>query len=141
MTEIRHNEITMPLPPGWRNETKDELLVIVAEEDGGFRPNIVLSRDRSRGETAEAFADRYLPNLRAALADYELLAEGPVDLGPHSGFMREHGFTANDQYLQQLQFYVVRGETAYTMTFTHVATRFPAMRSTAEELFGTARFD
>jgi hypothetical protein len=141
MTEVRHGDVRLPLPPGWKDDTPDDRqqVVVVGPEDQGFRPNVVITRDPSSGETAEAFADRHLPMLRDALPDYELLAEGLVTLGPHAGFMREHGMTANGRRMRQLQFCVVVGETVFTMTFAHVATRFPAMQAAAEELFASVR--
>jgi hypothetical protein len=136
MRELRHDDLAIPLLDGWEDGTQ---VVIVTKPDQGFRPNLVVSQDPIENETAKEFAHRHLPMLKEALTHYELVSEAEIDLGPHSGFIREQSFTVNEQQLRQIQFYVIRGHTAYTMTFTHLAERFEGLKGTAESIFEQIR--
>jgi hypothetical protein len=136
MPAIHHNQLTLMLPMGWEDGTQ---VVALGPVDGNFRPNLVASQEPVKGaESAEGFAQRQLPALKQALQNYALIKEGAAAFGRLSGFLREHQFTTRGTKLGQLQFYVISGRTAFTLTYTHLANRLSTTRRIAEQLFASA---
>jgi hypothetical protein len=138
MASVRHNEVHLSLPSGWRDASQ---VVITGPVDGNFRPNLVVSQEPSNNLTADKFAARQLPPLKAQLQGFALVKEGAARFGSHSGFLREHTFQFGAQKIAQLQFYVVRGPVAYAVTFSHLAPKLAAARKMAEDLFGKLSFE
>lgn len=148
MALLRHNELTIALPAGWREQSDVVAVVGLDRPEHNFRATMVVSRDRAaEGELADAFAARQLPLLRSAFPGYSLLSEGPCRLGGYDGFAREHTFTrgaANPQLgggtVRQLQWYVVHDGTAYTFTFTDLPANFAESREMAVRLLERVSF-
>ena len=148
MALLRHNELTIAIPAGWSEQSDVVAVVALERPEHDFQATMVVSRDRAtEGELAKAFAARQLPLLRSALAGYSLLSEGPLRVGGHEGFAREHAFMtgAGDPRLgggkvQQLQWYVVHGETAYTFTFSDLPADFAGSRPVAIGLLERVSF-
>jgi hypothetical protein len=141
MAEVVHNNISLPMPMGWEDGT--QVVIVAPEAEGGFRPNVVMSRDPPEppDETPQAFSARHQRALRSALERYELLDEHDHRrVGPYDGFLREHAFLANAQRLQQFQYYFRYEGWVYTLTFTHLASHFPEWRARALEIFAKLRF-
>lgn len=136
MGAIQHNEVMLALPSGWEDGSQ---VIALGPVDGSFRPNLVVSREAARSETAEQFAKRQLPSLRSALKGLAVVAEGPASFGSNKGFLRQHTFTAQGAKLGQLQFYVLHGQFAYTLTFTHLANKLAGTRKLAEQLLGSVK--
>jgi len=141
VTLLRHNELTIALPAGWREQSEVVAVVGLDRPEHDFQATMVVSRDlAAEGEHAEAFAARQLPLLRGALAGYSLLSEGPLRLAGHDGFAREHAFMTGGGNVQQLQWYVVHNGTAYTFTFTDLPADFADSRAVAIKLLERASF-
>jgi hypothetical protein len=143
MALLRHNELTIALPAGWREHSDVVAVVALERPEHDFRATMVVSRDRAgEDELAEAFAARQLPLLRGALRAYSLLSQGPLRAGGHDGFAREHTFiTSGGGNVQQLQWYVVHDETAYTFTFTDLPVDFADSRAVAIKLLERVSFE
>jgi hypothetical protein len=145
---LRHNELTMALPPGWKDETEVVAIVALERPEHRFRATVVVSCDRAaEGETADAFAARQLPLLRGAFLEYTVIAEGPLRIGAQDGFVREHSFAsragnvpATVETVQQLQWYVIHDGTAYTFRFSDLPADFADSRPTAITLFERVSF-
>ena len=130
---LRHNNIEIPLLPGWEDDTQ---IVVLGVAEGDFRPNIVVSHEPIEpGESVEEFAARQLHLLEAALEGYYSVKEEVATFGPHTGFLREHEFEVNGQQLQQMQFYIPYGNEVYTFTATHSLGKFASSKSIFEGLF------
>ena len=141
MALLRHNELTIALPAGWREQSDVVAVVGLDRPEHDFQATMVVSRDRAgEAEHAEAFAARQLPLLRGALAGYSLLSEGPLRLAGHDGFVREHSFTSGGGTVRQLQWYVVPDGTAYTFTFTDLPADFAESRAMAVGLLERVSF-
>jgi hypothetical protein len=138
MPSVRHNEIELPLPSGWRDTTQ---VVITGPADGDFRPNLVVTQEPSNSLTADKVAARQVPTLKAQLQAFTVVKEGAAKFGAHSGFLREHTFEYAGKKIAQLQFYVVRGPTAYAVTFSHLAPKLNSARKSAEELFAKLKLE
>jgi hypothetical protein len=121
MALIRHNEISLPLPPGWEDHSQ---VLAVGPREGNFRPNIVITFEFPDGnESVEHFARRQLPSLQKSLDRLEVIAEGPVIFGGLSGYLREYRFVINNITAKQLQFHVLAGPKIYTFTYTDLPDR------------------
>jgi hypothetical protein len=141
VTQLRHNELAIALPPGWA-EVTDVIAVLALERpEHAFQASVVITRDRADdGETAQGFAARQAPLLRAALPNYTLLTEAPLRVGEIDGFAREHTFR-DAVPVRQLQWYAVNSGTAYTFTFTDQPATFEQTRPRALELLRNATFE
>ena len=136
---IKHNYITLPLPPQWEDESQ---VVVKGPRDGEFSPNCVCSREpRNSNETIAQFAARQLPQLRRALQSYAVVHEGETRFGDNSGFLREHSFSMDRGEIAQLQFYMISGEYVCTITFTHLLGKLNAVKPIAEQFFAHAKMD
>jgi hypothetical protein len=95
--------------------------VVVAEFEGEFHPNLVVSHERldDANESAEALARDVLPELRAGLDGCILLREEPAHTGQLDGFLREHSFEGWAVLLQQMQLYVAEWNRIYIHVFGH----------------------
>jgi hypothetical protein len=136
MAMLRHDDLVVPIPPDWEDGSQ---LVIVGKDDGGFRPNVVISRAQAEGRSIEGFVQHHSPMLQQALQDYEVIGQGPERFGATHGFLVEHTFAANNVRLHQIQFHVLVGGNVFTFTGTHLADRFETVRPTMTEVIGRTR--
>ena len=137
MPLLQHNFLNIQLLDGW-DDASD--IVALGPEEEGFRPNLVFSHEPTKpGETAEEFAARQLPQLRAALKGYAVRNEGRRRFGPNVGFVREQEFRMEKGDIGQLQFYVVLAGRCYTFTVTHLLKHIDRAREIAEQTISRAR--
>ena len=137
MPTIRHNELTLQLPEGWEDGTQ---VTLIAPADDNFRPNLIASRDHVRpGTVLRSFAANQVLILRRALKNYALVEEAPARFGGIEGLLREQTFESNGTPVAQVQFCFLAGQVVHTLTYTHLASKLPQARKTAEGLFASVQ--
>lgn len=136
---IRHGALQLPLPDGWYDASQ---VVAVGPDDGGFRPNIVVSLEPTpAGEPLEQFAARSLAAVRQATQEFALGGERSATFGPHKGVLREYAFSLQGNRLAQLQFLLVKDQVGYTFTYTQRPEKMAQTRSVAENFFASVHLD
>jgi hypothetical protein len=134
---IRSSNFILPLPIDWEDGSQ---LIAIGPERDGFRMNMVFATEPvARGISAAEFAAEQLPRLEVALDQYELVSQRDATFGPNVGYLREHRFAMEGSSIAQLQFHVVHGGTAYTMTFTQLAHYMDRSMPIAERLLSRVR--
>jgi hypothetical protein len=139
MGTVRHNEVVIPLPPGWEDTTR---VAVSGPLDGDFRPNVVVSKDTPVGDgTIEQFAMRQLPQLHSILPGLVVVEQRSVTLGSLNGYLLVYEFFANFVKVKQLQFYVLIGSTVYGFTYSHLPEKFELHRKSIEQMLSLIRID
>jgi hypothetical protein len=140
MAKLTKGRLAVSLPAGWQPMEAEDQIVAVGPAKSGARPNILLTVDASNtGETAESFAKKRLPEVRASLQGFALKSEGPAEYGKFKGFAREQTFSAGGKPIWQLQFWFVDKSEVYCVTFSDAAERADAARRTAKQMIAGAR--
>ena len=140
MDQVRHADVTLPLPLGWEDGSQ---IAILGPSNGQFRPNIVVSKERLKAdETFDQFIVQIKRSLREVLENYQICEEGRATIGKWSGYMLEQTFTNSDgrpsTILQQQQFFLIVGETVYTFTCSNTADAFDATRAEIKKIISGA---
>jgi hypothetical protein len=139
MSAPQPKKIRISLPAGWREAPAREGVEYVAlgPLQQGLQTNLVVTREVAADPSVEKFAERILVGLKRALTNYSLVKQFPVKLGSHQGYLREHLFTSRGRQVSQLQFYVLSGNFAVTITMTCPSSTAFENRSVAEKVFST----
>ena len=116
---IRHGSLTLPLPTGWVDASQ---VVALGPLEGTFRTSLVVSLEPALPEeTAQALAERRLPEVRKVAPEFALVAQQQASFGGKEGWLREQTFVVEGVRIAQLQFHVVREGTGFTFTYTQRA--------------------
>lgn len=134
-------QFVMGRPDGWLDLST---LVFAGPPRGDFSPSITVSRERlDRLVTAQQYAANQLSGLREEFGGLglEFLGEGPIELHNASAWQRVHSFRMPDSavVVRQWQTYVIRGDTAITVTCTDTESAWEQTLPTFRSAIGSLR--
>jgi hypothetical protein len=135
MASIKKAGISVVLPAGWRESPHPEGLLALGPVEGSLRPSLLISSAPAEAKSAEEEAARQLADLRS-LPAYKVVSEGAEKLGKVEGILRQQEFKEQNIVFVQFQLYVVRGKTAYTLTYSAPKTRGERAKTESKKLFG-----
>jgi hypothetical protein len=131
--KLRWSATPVSLPAGWVD--RSQLIVAGPLEDGFCSNCVVVCEEVKPGTTVEAFAAAQLAGLKH-LPGCRTGREAPATFGGVSGILRELEQRSAQLHVAQLQFYLVDGASAATVTYTTRAKRMKAERESAERIIG-----
>jgi hypothetical protein len=117
MNYVRLDDCAIPVPEGWSDRTQ---LIIVADgrEGDQFRPNVVMVRESTNGQSLKQLVETQLDALRETFDGFTITRSEHADFGPNDGELLEYKFTVEGREYRQIQFYVQYGDMFYTLTYS-----------------------
>jgi hypothetical protein len=113
-----------------------------AAREGGVVPNINVVLEPLRVEvTTDEYFDASKAAVESAFHGFDLLDEGRVLIDGNAARWIEYEWESENGRLHQRQAYVVKGKTAYVITFTASADGFDEHVSSQLQVEKTLRFD
>ena len=143
MQPLRHHDFAIGMPEQWTDVTS---VIVMGPAQDNYSPSITITRDYLNSPTsAEAYGKQQAETLAKELEQqlYELVDEGPIELGETEAYRREHRFLvpeAGNARVQQAQVYIVDGTKAVVITATDLASRFEQTRPTLMQAIGQFHF-
>ncbi|MFD8236849.1 tetratricopeptide repeat protein [Streptomyces sp. NPDC059696] len=139
MTSVHSSGVNVPLLPGW--EDRSQAIVVQTEQTDGFRPNIVVVHEESKGRTVDQMVAETLANLKVTFQQLRVGHSEPATLGRHTGHLIDFTFTAEGKRYRQTQFFTASGAHVFTFTASHIAHRFPAFWPVARKIIEESRIE
>jgi hypothetical protein len=103
------------MPKGWEDRTMVTLVGPVS--DDGFASNIVVTREKLEGSTTvEEYAKVQADLLRDEIEGVELMDERSIEINGLPAFQRLQRFAIEDQFVQQVQTFIMGDEIIYAIT-------------------------
>lgn len=117
------NGWTANLPAGWEDRS---MITLVGETDAsGFVANIVVTRQRIEARTTvEQFAGLQADLMKNEVEELQVLDERAVPIKGLPGYQRLQRFAAGGLLVQQVQTYILSGETVFAITGTATVEAF-----------------
>lgn len=153
MRLLHHEEIIIPLPPGWKvdpssqptptYEASSQSIASAPSLTGQVRPTLVVTSEKILSfETVETFARRQLDQLQRALGGLQILEEASVAHAYLSVYRREYEFSTGYQStprLRQIQYYVLVNHKVYSLTFTNAKEQSSDTKAFAQVMIARLR--
>lgn len=130
------------MPAGWEDRST---ITLVGETDGdGFVANIVVTRQRVLpAASIEEFAAQQAELMRREIKTIEVLDQRATTINNLPSYQRLQRFTAGELTIQQVQTFILSGDTIYAITGTASLASFdrsiPAFREFVETFEPTRR--
>lgn len=105
------------LPAGW--EDRSTITLIGETDDNDFAANIVVTRQKvSPAASIEDFAAEQAELMRREVKTIEIIDERATTISNLPSFQRLQRFTAGELAIQQVQTFILSGDTIYAITGT-----------------------
>jgi hypothetical protein len=139
MASVHAGGVNVPLLPGW--EDRSQAIVVQTQETDGFRPNVVVVREESKGRTMDQFVAQHMETLKATFQQLRVGHSEPTALGRHFGHLIDYTFMAEGKRYRQAQFFTASEGRILTFTATNIFHRFPAFWPVARRIIEEARVE
>jgi hypothetical protein len=137
MAKFLFNSVEFDAPADWHDAS---ILSLVGPDLGGFRPTILVTRDHPADLDLESYARSQSDQLRAATHDYVLHRSEEAIVDARNARMIEHSFKTNEgSDFRQIQVFVAREQSIFTISVTHRSNYFDQVRTIAEGLIRSFR--
>lgn len=132
MDTLRHDGWKIGMPEDWVDASN---VIIMGPMADDYSPTITVTQEPLDSPTTpRAYATEKRGELQEEFAEqgYEVLEEGPIEVGDESSFQRTHTWMLPGAEIQitQMQVYLVRENTAIVVTATDRSDRFEDVKST-----------
>ncbi|MCC7386433.1 MAG: DcrB-related protein [Deltaproteobacteria bacterium] len=117
MITMAFNNIHLDAPADW---TDLSVVTLAGPTEGGFRPNVLVTRDEQTTPIAvDEYARAQIKELRKGMKKYAVHKEEATVVDGRNAFLLEHSFrTPENQAVRQMQLFVGRGNMIFTLALT-----------------------
>ncbi|MFW6015543.1 MAG: DcrB-related protein [bacterium] len=132
MDTLRHNGWKIGIPEGWVDASQ---VIVTGPMKDEYSPTInVLQEPLDSPTSPRAYATEKRAELQQEFSGqgYEVIEEGPIEIGDEKSFQRTHTWTLPNKNIKitQMQVYILRDDKAIIITATEKSDRFEDMKST-----------
>lgn len=143
MKPVRHGDVVVTLPDGWRDQT---VATFIGRESDEGSPVVTVSEFSGVVEkTSAGFARAQLPAISQSIGPeiFELIAEGPLLFNGIEAYRLVYEFAPSLQQpmVRQTQVFVVRNSKGHIVTAVHERGAFLDIEAEINQLIESIRFE